>query len=318
MLAHLPRETQRQLVFLDPRHVTRAKRTRPIPVADLPVDAAREAAGPMHFIFHTAFCCSTLMTRALDIPGVSMGIKEPSVLVAFAHLRSSGRGTPGALAALEMTLDLLSRPHTPGETQIVKPSNVTTHIIPQMMHVRPNAKALVMYSPLDAFLRAVARRGMEGRAFARSTYQYYASVIPLDAGFTDEDVVLQTDLQIAAQAWLIQIAFLDSIAKRFGPGRLRTLNSETFLADPAATLAQLASFFDLAIDAPACAAIAAGPVFGEHAKEYGRTFDAHAYRAQLAEAGAAHKAELALAKTWGADLAERCGVPLGLGDTLFH
>ena len=33
------------------------------------VAAARDGAVPAHFIFHSAFCASTLLTRALDIPG---------------------------------------------------------------------------------------------------------------------------------------------------------------------------------------------------------------------------------------------------------
>jgi hypothetical protein len=93
-----------------------------------------ERAGPLHFIFHTAFCCSTLLTRALDIPGVSMGIKEPGVLTHFAYDSALGRQPPGAIAALSVTLDLLSRPLSPGETQIIKPSTPGNHLMPQMLH----------------------------------------------------------------------------------------------------------------------------------------------------------------------------------------
>jgi len=315
--AHVPREAQRQAVFLDPRFLAKAPKSEAIAVADLPEAQIRDDAGPLHFIFHTGFCCSTLLTRALDIPGVSMGLKEPAVLAWFAEYWSQSRRTPGAFSALSVTLDLLSRPLERGETQIVKPSNVANHVIPQFLHARNDARALVLYSSLDAFLRAIARRSQDGRAFARQVFHQFAPVIPLDTGFSDEDVLLQTDLQIAAQAWLMQASFMEQVAKRFGPSRVRVLNSETFLADKARTLEAVGEFFGLALKEQSWAEIAAGPVFGEHAKEYGRAFDADAHRQQQQDAAAAHGHELAMARDWARAVAQRCNAPLTLEENLF-
>lgn len=315
--AHLPKTAQRRAVFLDPRYVGGAPRSAPASVDALPGEAVREHAGPIHFIFHTAFCCSTLLTRALDIPGVSMGVKEPSVLAAFADYWAGTRRGPGAFLALRATLDLLSRPLEPGETQIIKPSNVANHIVPQMLHARPDAKAIVIHSSLDTFLRAIARRGMDGRAFARLVYQQFAPIIPIEAGFTDIDTLLQTDLQVAAQAWLMQAAFLDSVARRFGASTVRTLSSERLLAEPAATLTAVGDFFDLDIDRQRAEAIAAGPVFNEHAKEPGRQFNAAALAEQQRQTNAMYAGEIAAARNWAQGLAQHHNKPLNLGDTLF-
>src|SRR5687767_2940924 len=45
-------------------------------------DAARLLAGeaPTHFIFHSAYCASTMLVRALDVPGSAMGLSEPVLL----------------------------------------------------------------------------------------------------------------------------------------------------------------------------------------------------------------------------------------------
>ncbi|MGE0740776.1 MAG: hypothetical protein AB7O98_05475 [Hyphomonadaceae bacterium] len=313
--AHMPREAQQRAVFLDPRFVTRGQLSPAAPVLDLPACEIEEAKGPIHFIFHTAFCCSTLLTRALDQPGLSMGLKEPAVLVSFAEYWSRSRRTPGAFAGLETTLNLLSRPLTQGETQIVKPSNVANHIIPQFLHARPDAKALVLYSGLDAFLRAIARRGIDGRLFARQVFQQFEPVIPLDSGFAREDVLLHTDLQIAAEAWLMQATFLDKLAQRF-PQRVRTLSSDSFLADTAGAMTKLGAFFGLQGDAARWQATATSPIFSEHAKEYGRAFDAGAYRAQHDQAAATYGAELRATRDWAHALAEQCNAPLTLGETL--
>lgn len=314
---HLPRDVQRRMVFLDQRFVGDAPDSAPIPIKELPAKLIRERAGPVHFIFHTGFCCSTLLTRALDIPGTSMGLKEPPVLTYLAHLWStSGMRTPGAPEALSLILDLLSRPLTPGETQIVKPNNLCNHLIPEVMHARPEARVLLLHTGLDASLRAIARRGPGGRAFARNVFHAFSRAIPLDMYFTTEDLLQFTDLQIAALAWLMQARFFDSIAARYGRERVRILSVDTFLANPVDALARLTAFFELPLDAAQVEALATGPVFREHAKNLGRPFDAGAYRAQQAESQARHGEELDAVRPWAAALAPRAGAPLSLRNTL--
>lgn len=317
VFAHLSRDAQRRAVFIDRRFVERSQQSPPAPLADLPLVELRRERGPMHFIFHTAYCCSTLLTRALDIPGVSMGVKEPAVLVGFAQHWANARQTPGALDAFGVTLDLLSRPLSPGETQIVKPSNVATHLIPEILHMRPDAKALVLWSSLDTFLGAIARRGAGGRAFARQVFQGFADAIPLDPPFSREELLIQTDLQLAAQVWLMQMAFLSSVVRRHGAARIRVLSSDSFLADPARTLATLAQHFGLDIGVERSAEIAGGPIFREHAKQPLLPFDAAAHHAQNAALDEAHASEIAVTKRWAIELARQCNVPLTLPDTLF-
>lgn len=313
VLAQLPRDTQRRAVFLDPRFTAAAPKSPSLPVAQLPQDAMQASAGPLHFIFHTAFCCSTLLVRALDIPGAAMGIKEPYVLSTFAEQLSLAN--PGSLPALSATLDLLSRPFEAGESQIVKPSNITNHIIAQVMHLRPDAKVLLLYSNLETFLRAIARRGEHGRSFGRSLFQQFLRAMPPNKPFSAEELMLQTDLQISAHAWMMQASMFRGLAQRYGASRVRTLNSDTLLANVPLTLEKVGAFFGL--KPQDWDIIANGPVFQEHAKEHGRPFDANAYKAQFDQAGFSHANELRMALNWAAQLAQHCNYPLTLGDTLF-
>lgn len=313
ILARLSRDTQRRAVFLDPRFTAGAPKSPSLPVAQLPHEAMQESVGPLHFIFHTAFCCSTLLVRALDIPGAAMGIKEPYVLSTFAE--HSNLATPGVLPALTATLDLLSRPFEEGESQIVKPSNIANHIIAQVMHIRPDAKVLLLYSNLETFLRAIARRGEQGRSFGRTLFQHFLRAMPQSKAFSAEELMLQTDLQISAHAWLMQASMFRGLAQRYGANRVRTLNSDTLLANVPSTLEKVGAFFGL--KAQDWQVIANGPVFQEHAKEHGRPFDANAYKAQFDQAGFSHANELRMALNWAGQLAQHCNYPLTLGDTLF-
>lgn len=314
--AYLPRESQRAAVFLDDRFVSNAPKSPTVRIRSLPLDEIRARTGPLHFIVHTSYCCSTLLARAFDIPGVSMGLKEPGVLVSFGQHPANVRQTPGALNALGVTLDLLSRPLAPHESQIVKPSNVVNHLLPEILHLRPDAKVIVLYSGLRSFLEAIAHRGAGGRLVARQIFRGFSAAIPLDFTFSPEEQLMLTDMQIAAQAWLMQSAFLASSLRHYGRTRMRTLTSDALLADPAHALKRASEFYGLELSSERCAEIANGPVFKQHAKQHDLAFDAQAHREQHAAVNAAHATEIDWVESWARQLAQRANAPLTLGDTL--
>jgi hypothetical protein len=318
VFAHLPREAQREAVFLDNRFIAQAFKSAPARIRSLPLEEIAGNAGPLHFLCHTSFCCSTLLARALDIPGASMGLKEPAVLLSFAKHWTNARQTPGALNALGLTLDLLSRPLSPGEVQIVKPSNVTNHLLPEIMRLRPDARVVILHSELRSFLEATAQRGVEGRLLARQIFQGYAATMPLEVSFSVEEQLLLTDLQIAAYGWLMQTTFLASIARYYGHKRVRTLNCHSMLANPSATLASLGDFFELTVSPEQWSQVVASPVFKHHAKKPKVAFDADAHHAQHAAARATHGAEIDAVEKWARQLAQQSSAVLALGDTLLH
>ena len=198
----------------------------------------------------------------------------------------------------------------------MKPSNTCNHLIPQMLHLRPDAKAIVLYASLEAFLAGIVRRGQEGREYARRAFHQFSLAIPLETRFSREDLQLQTDLQIAAQVWLMQAAFLDSVARRLGAERVRVLNCADFLANKSATLSRVSDFLGLGLDEARCGEIARSSVFKEHAKNHGQPFDPTQYQAQLEEASTSHAEELASARDWARALARRGNAPLVMQDTL--
>lgn len=316
VFARLPRELQQRLTFLDARFVPQAALSPAVPASALPTDVIRDAARPMHFIFHSAFCCSTVLTRALDIPGVSMGLKEPSVLAYLGGYFATGLRAPSAERALSLSLDLLSRPLAVGETQITKPSNACNHMIARMMAARPDAKAIFLYSDLDAFLRATARRGAEGGSFARQLYGQFAHEIPLRLPKEESDPARLSDLQVAAQTWLMQIAVFASLAERFGPERVRILNSAALLARKAETMRAATRFLGLDVNEARIGAIVDGPAFSQHGKSPNVAFNTDAYRAQHQAAGAAHATEIGAALTWARRVSPLAHVPLSLTETL--
>jgi len=268
--------------------------------------AAAPLTGPIHYIFHSAFCCSTLLARAFDAPGTAMGLKEPMLLNDLVGWKARG-GPPADLAAvLDDALTLYARPFGAGEAVVVKPSNVVNGFASAMLTVRPAARALLLHAPLRVFLGSIARNGMWGRVWVRTLLIKQLHDGLAWPGMTSEDFIGQTDLQAAAIGWLAQQALFTRLASRF-PQRVRTLDSETLMADPAAAVAALAALFGIALDV---AAVIAGPAFGQHSK-HGTAFDAAA-RAAEATMAELHADEIDKVAIWAEAVAATAGLALTL------
>jgi hypothetical protein len=273
--------------------------------------ALAPSPAPVHFIFHSAYCCSTLLARMLDAPGVATSLKEPVILNDLSGWRQRG-GETGAIAkVLEGALRLLARPFEQGEAVVIKPSNLINSFAPAMMALRPDARALLLHAPLELFLNSIARKGMLGRLWARELFVKLSRDGLLDYGYDREELLGQTDLQIAALGWLGQHRLFHRMAQQLGPERVRTLDSETLTAEPARALQALAVHFGLPMDAAAADALASGPEAARHSKS-GAPFDAAARRQQQRAAQAAHQEEIDKVVAWAAKVAETAGQTLTL------
>ncbi len=310
------------------RHVARAQHGEAAFLTDdcLGTDGERRAA-PMtavlstlqparqHFIFHSAFCASTLLVRAFDSPGLAMGLSEPVILNDIVGIRRRGGAPRGIARALDGALRLLARPFAPGETVVVKPSNVANPLIPAMLRLSPTARAVLLHAPLDDFLASVARKGMWCRLWGRELLAGLLQDGAVDLGFTPDDYFRQTDLQVAAVGWLAQHAqFARLLASDDGP-RLVSLDSATLLASPAPTMKALATHFGLSVDADAILAIANGPAFTRHSKS-GGAFTASDRERERAAASTAHGDEIAKVGEWAGAVASNAGIALALARPL--
>lgn len=305
---NVPRDAHRSATFLDDENL-KGKEARHVRL-----DALPDAAPPreLHFIFHSGFCCSTLLARALDIPGLALALKEPAVLNDLAALGRSGRSVARLLPPL---LRLLHRPFAAGEIVVVKPSNVANNLIDPIMTQRPDARALLLYAPIRTFLISVAKKGMWGRIWIRRFYALLHADPAFEPGFGRDELFSQTDLQIAALAWLHQQARFAAIIRRYGD-RIRTLDSETLLGDRTNVLVALARQFGLCVDRAAAAEIASGRAFTEHSKRLGEAYDESRRAEENQAIEAAHGNELDMVVGWASAIAEQFSIPMRLGQPL--
>lgn len=305
----LTREGHRAVTFITDEYIPAEAPRLVLGRSD--VAAAAGPPAPVHFLFHSAYCCSTVLARAVDIEGVSMGLKEPLILNDLVGWRRRG-AEPGALAgALDDVLTLLARPFSPGEAVVIKPSNVLNSISPALLGARPNSKAILLYAPLPDFLRSIARKGLWGRRWARELFIGQLRDGMVDLGLGEQHYLDLTDLQVAAAGWLAQHDVFARLVERFGAARVRTLDSAALMARPGEAMAELSDLFGLGLDEAAVDAVLAGPAFTSHSKS-NAGFGAADRLAEQRDAAATHADEIEKVAIWAEAVAASAGVPLQL------
>ncbi|MBS3929569.1 MAG: hypothetical protein KGZ65_15855 [Sphingomonadales bacterium] len=265
--------------------------------------------GRLHFLFHSAFCGSTLLTSALDRPGVAMGLSEPVLFNDVTGFRLRGAQGPAVARAADLSLRLLARPYGPGEAVVVKPSNLANPLAELFLAVQDQARAVFLYAPLETFLISVVRKGLPCRLWVRELLEGYLRMGYIDLGFEQGDYFRQSDLQIAAVGWLAQHAHFARLVEKLSPARIATLDADRMTQDPAAALMAVAGHCGLTLDSAAIAEIVAGPTFGQHSKS-GAAFTSEDRSAEYAAARAAHGEEIDMVLEWARRVADTAGVAL--------
>ena len=280
-----------------------------MPVAAV-VDSARTAdSGPCHYIFHSAFCGSTLMSRALDVEGAACVLREPRVLHELGDLNAGSNLPHDQKLALDVVLDLMQRPRLPGEKTIIKPANVANPLIDAIMEHQPNSRALLMYCSLPHFLLAIAR----GRrwTWGRSLAVHFCDHLEFETKQT-QDLLRLTDLQMATFLWLHHQAQFARLLRELPAERFATLRADVFFAHPTKALAAAAGFFEFALGAEEAAAITGGPLFKRHSKKPDESFDEATQKRNDALVKLAFGPEIEQAIEWGEAVAAEASIPLEL------
>jgi hypothetical protein len=311
MFVRVPKAARAYLMFLSDEHFAGNFEKVQFPAASVAAEIGEAPRSPIHFIFHTSFCCSTLLANALDVPGSSTVLKEPDVLINLGNrlIRSDDQANR---QRLDLVLRLLERPFAPDEAVIVKPSNFGNRLVETILALRPQSKAVLLYSDVETLLRSLLKRGMFGRIFGRRLFTQLRRWSPLDFGYGPDELLQLTDVQAIALAWLMQVHHFDAMVRAFGD-RLFPIDSATLLADPAAAIGSAQSLFGLGMGHDRVEAIATGPVFSKHSKFTDRDYDAEAREKEHEAATAAHAAELQMVVKWIEAVAAQIGAPLRPG-----
>jgi hypothetical protein len=167
-------------------------------------DTPLKLADKIGFLFHTSFCCSTLLARLLDFPNHSLALKEPLILRRLSDAELIGRSE----SSLQQTaLNLLFRSVADDCAILVKPTHVALNIANSMLSCLPRAKALLISSTLKDFLVSNIKKSEQTKLKVpelverfMSASNYHAQLPP--QAFSPPTFLCGVALQWHAQRWI--------------------------------------------------------------------------------------------------------------------
>jgi hypothetical protein len=268
---------------------------------ELTAAAHASAAEPLHFIFMTDFCGSTLLANALNVLGSVTCLYEVRAFAALAHdkraldrslaLRSGGpRDAEDWRSALRLAIVTMARTGD-GRVVIVKDWPPTNYIISEILRCDAAIRAVFLYSGLEDYLNAVFRRPWR-RGFTRR--RVLSDLLETDRWpMIDACKLAFTDAQIAAAHWFVaQQAFL-GIDDDVLPA-IRSLSSEALYSQPIETVAAVARHFGVALGLDEAAAAFAS-VAGVHSKARGQPYSIAARAEDVRSTADRYSAEISAA-----------------------
>ncbi len=228
--------------FLDPRWDR--GRLPSAALAGAALDSTSTAPVALHFIWHTSFCCSTVIAASLDQPGWCLALKEPRAIVDLADLkrRQQTLKRPGLTQAI---FSLYARRFDAGEQVLIKPSNFANNLIAEAAHVS-EGRMLMLYSSCRSFLISIIKAGEARRGYVRQLFISLAADDHPQAKWPLTTLLGLSDLHMAALVWHMQMAAMQSAMATLGE-RAASMDGDAFLLRPHESLEALNAFFQLGI-----------------------------------------------------------------------
>ncbi|HTQ13556.1 MAG TPA: hypothetical protein VMH86_06745 [Rhizomicrobium sp.] len=234
---------------------------------------------PLNFIWHTGFCCSTLLARLLDKPGRNLSLSEPQALTALADARRAG-ALPNwntVMRACQVTLHLIGRPLEEGAAVTVKPTPSTSCFLREAAELT-GGRMLFLHSDCESFVASVHKLGEEGRAYVARM----VSALTFDR-LRPPQAIQFKGVDAAALVWHMQMAAYRVCADVIG-ARAASLDCDAFLDRPGESLSRIDAFLGLKLGGDHIAGVLEGPLFRRNVKDPSRAFDAVRRREEHAAA----------------------------------
>lgn len=225
------------------------ERTLPVNPVDIEfkgLDAGVETGlsqSTKRYIFHTAFCGSTLLCRTLtDQPGV-MVLKEPDVLLQIAR-RQLDEGSTAMRPYLSYAIRELSMPWADGGITVIKPTNSVNRLLGDIQGVAPG-KTLLMYSSMEDFILSCCKKLPEAEIRIRWMAQFLIHNSDLGKNLGVDKTHPFNFLEACILTWYTQMEYYSKALAMSAEGQIAMLNMEDLLADSHGCVLAASDFLEL-------------------------------------------------------------------------
>lgn len=270
-------EAFRRSSFLDDRILSPTSRRHDIALEQVFATGWRADNQPGRYIFHTAYCCSTLLSRVLDVACKTLVYREPMHLHQLAVMKRRPADFPRHAVSrwselLSFSLAMLGKTWRSDEVAVTKATDSCNNIIPHLLDVHPSSRAVLLYSQAQEFissnLKSDGRRQFLMNLLARSLRDNAQDTESILHGVNVEGL---TAGELAAYVWITQIQSYRKVLKA-KTDRCICIDAEILLSDTRRVLEQVDEFLGLDLGTAVIESLIGSALWGRHAKDPDRTY----------------------------------------------
>ena len=244
---HVSRARMHKAAFHDQSLVTSSAQKWAVSVNDLMAWAAlfrEKLLESPRFIFHTSYCGSTLLARALDVPGRCVVYREPHIIYELRMLRRRiDGGDPAFLADWQRlfvsVMALLGRSFSEDEQVVVKLAAEDSYVMDDLLALGESAKGVFLYNDLPGHLTAVLKSKPRRQKF-HELAEMYAGFSTMRGTLPSVEVEALNDAQVAAYVWLWHVENV-----RQAKGNVASLSSAAFFEQKVDAITAVSDYFAL-------------------------------------------------------------------------
>lgn len=318
LLLPMERSDFERSIFLDHR-IRNAPQSQVFRVPVDPVveyyDGPAPARRPIGWIFHVAQCGSTLLARALDLPGRSLVLREPGALRQLGVSAGAGARRHGVLgdakfARLLEVVTALTGKRWAGEGPVIVKGNVPMNFIAgSLMAQMPGTPAIALHFPLANYTASILRTVRH--------HEWLENVYTELRVEESEFVAIAPPRTVAertAALWFAMMKQYETLLAEHSSAV--SLDASTFFNRPVETILAAAAHFGVAFEREEADALLDSELFLSNAKNPALDYDREVRAAREVEAMARLAPEIAEAHAWAENARARHGLPEALARPL--
>jgi hypothetical protein len=311
-------DTYRRSSFLDHRMHRESKQKTVLCDARQLLDLYdRAPGGRAAFIFHVAFCCSTLLARYLELLPDAFVLKEPFIPTQLAELNRAPWPSKSGLTSGEATklcVRLMARTFDQQDIAIVKLNDQCNAIAGALMASSDAPRAVFLGVELRSFLLAGLKTDQR-RAWVRRRAELAAQDVAPSL-LADIDPKTLDDAQACAYLWLANGVLLQKLIAEVGRDRLLVVDGESVSDNPQHVVKEVAEWLGLSPSESDLRAAIGDQTAGRYSKDPSHEFSREHRQADLAAVYLKFGSEVESGLRWAAEIAPRLGLDPASGTML--
>ncbi len=256
----------------------------------------------INYIFHTSFCCSTLLSRCLSINGQGLALKEPHALMTLANFKRQASNQHRVKSLLSISLQLLGRRFDNEESILIKPTNTANNLIGDILTQENTGSIIFLFSDLKSFLISIIKKGEECRSFVRRVFNIITMDSILLNTLEPRQLMELSDLQIASIVWRLQIHEFLKYKETQHKKSILLVNCDYLLMQPQLALAETAKHFSYNLNLIKINDLIESPTFLRNSKYSDRSYDSQIRSKENENIYLAHTKSIEYAMQWSLKL----------------